>query len=173
MGRAGQAVRVGGLVLMAALAVSVVGFDARADVVEPPPEDCPPGTYADSNHGGPHCAAGYCPDAGACPEDMPCQPTDFCVEETYVVTMSGAFTLEAVVGACPDGQTCDAGVCQRLDVCYGELEGLPRSQVAPNADDDGGCGCRAGAGSGTSAWAALALPLAVGTIRRRRLRIVG
>jgi MYXO-CTERM domain-containing protein len=198
MGRAGQAVRAGGLALIGALAVLAVGFDAGADVVMPPPEDCPIGTVGTSSHGGPRCVPVYCPDAGGCPAGTFCQPHYYCAQDNYGIE---------ILGVCGEGETCAEGSCELIDVCYGTTDGgaepidggsglsqgglidldarLPLGADAGDGDGgagpappsgtghDGGCGCRVGAGSGSSAWAALALLLAVGAIRRRRWRILG
>jgi MYXO-CTERM domain-containing protein len=106
---------IGGLVLGAGLLGS---GEVRADALMPPPEDCPPGTYGDSNHGGPYCAAWHCGgDAGACSNDATCEPRQLCIAERTGMTMIGTFTYLAVAGVCPSSGSCTEGTCQTLDVC--------------------------------------------------------
>ena len=70
------------------------GGVARADVVMPPPEDCPPGQVGTTSHGGPscvreapkNCAPGYRGEVGggcvlaACSSDQECEGGRVCVQ---------------------------------------------------------------------------------------------
>jgi hypothetical protein len=178
MGSAGRALGV----LTAAMLLTLTAA-ARADVVPPPPTDCPDGTQPWSGHGGPLCVPHDCGgEAGPCQDDAGvCQSRSYCIE---VVTMSrsGAGTYNAVRGLCPTSGSCDAGTCQPVQVCAQPIPSIPDGGASdgsttgvgqPSAKSDSGCGCRfAARGSMRGAWVAMlvtgALLLRLGKRRSRR-----
>ncbi len=131
-----------GSVLVALLSFALLCSPAIAwaDVVGPPPEDCPAGTRPMSSHCGPHCIA------DTCSNDSECNDGESCVERSLCIYQyqgpcgnhppdAATTTHDAVAAACPNGNACDKGTCETLDVC---------SAPIPPADPitiDSGCGC--------------------------------
>ena len=134
---------------------------ASADVVDPEPESCPPGSTPSTAHSGPYCAlsAECSTDAdcasGTCDAVMQCIETRAC--GGLMPPDAAPCTLEHVVGPCADDGTCATGTCRARSVCGGGSGGSD------------GCGCSAvGAGSGSGAvWIGVVLGLVVVWRRRR------
>ena len=109
------------LVFAATLGVSLLPAGvAHADVVMPPPEDCPPGQVGTTSHGGPSCAR-------EAPKN--CAPG-------YRGEIGGS----CVLAACSSDPECEAGTrCLQVDACQ-ELRELywngwywrAQRRVAPN-----------------------------------------
>jgi len=74
------------VVALSALTELSATMPARADVVEPPPPDCPPGSVARTDHGGPWCEATTCESDGECapqtggPTGLVCREVPLCVQ---------------------------------------------------------------------------------------------
>lgn len=109
---------------------------ALADVVDNPPETCPPGSVGTTSHRGPRCAPLLCEDA-TCSEDLVCQNLRLCVvNSTFTVDSANPheITESDVVGLCAEDGSCTEGTCTALDVCA--EEGAAEGKL---------CGCAAGA----------------------------
>ena len=152
--------------LRLALALSLlVPSAALADVVEPEPASCPPGSTPSTAHTGPYCApTAECTSDSACSEGT-CGEVMQCIETRGCGGLqppdAEPCTLEHVVGPCASDGTCATGECRARQVCGGGGGG---------GGTDDGCGCRAAgapASGGGLAWIALALGGAI-ALRRRR-----
>jgi hypothetical protein len=98
----------------------MVGVDlAAADVVSPPPTDCPPGTSAVTNHAGPHCLPAACDDGKPCPSAQVCAIQQLCLVERVFTNRTGDHHAEVVSGPCQRGQ-CSEGTCRSERVCMAE-----------------------------------------------------
>lgn len=132
---------------------------ARADVVDPEPDRCPPGSTPATAHSGPYCAPiPDCTSDSAC-TGATCMAVTQCIETRGCggreVPDAAPCTLEHVVGPCNADGTCATGTCRARHVC------------SNGSTAAGGCGCRA-AGS-SSPHPSLALPaLALLLALRRR-----
>ena len=93
---------------------------AVADVVFPPPDDCPSGTRAATDHWGPHCVPTTCD--GECGRGRVCVPTGFCVED-----------MERVVGTCdgPEDCTGEGVTCEVANRCVERGCGCSTTGVLP------------------------------------------
>lgn len=105
----------------------LVGWDAVAfaDVVGPPPEDCPEGTMEASTHAGPVCWARECTGENAvtCNAPQSCQPRSYCIRD--VVDDRDNHYPDAV-GLCDAQGQCgdDYERCFPGDTCIVECETL-------------------------------------------------
>jgi len=100
-------------VLLAALVLA--SGAVRADVVRPPPTECPPGAIGETSHGGPHCVAYVC--ERGCKAGTSCQSMGLCIEKRHGGSIDGPFEFEAVAGVCAAGGKCERGTCVTLKVC--------------------------------------------------------
>jgi hypothetical protein len=109
---------------------------ARADLVPPPPTDCPPGTRGATNHAGPHCLPVHCSDQRPCPKGETCALAALCLVERTYANMTGQRTTTVVQGLCRNGQ-CEQGTCRREPVCVSRpwASAAPSSRAAPSAPD--------------------------------------
>ena len=168
-----------GSVLIALLSFVLLSVPAiaRADAVEPPPENCPAGTHPTSGHCGPHCVADTCSNDSECDEGKSCVERSLCVYQyqgpcgDYNPPDAGTTTHDAVGAACQNGGACGKGQCQTLNVC---------SAPTPPADPitiDSGCGCElvgaaSDSGQGLLFFAAfLGIGLAARSRRRSGVRL--
>jgi hypothetical protein len=99
-------------VLGALLAVT----PARADVVPPPPEDCPDGSDGATCHWGGFCAARTCSEADPCEAGMTCRELALCIE-TVDCGGWGHHPTDIVRASCEGGVGCRQGACQNVRVC--------------------------------------------------------
>lgn len=139
-----------------------VAAPLRADVVDPEPDSCPPGSRPATSHSGPYCApTPDCTGDAECGASARCTAVMHCIEERacggMTVPDSEPCTIEHVAAPCSAAGTCTVGVCRARRVC-----------TTPSTDD-GGCGCSSAPGGGI---AALALVLAglVALSRRRSIK---
>lgn len=154
--------------LLGAAAVMTVAGVAHADVVGPPPDDCPEGTQGQSCHGGPYCSPDACTTDGDCGAGETCAEVDACVGSVVCAGMLPPdadiedYRVDTVEGLCPDG-TCTSGDCRTVRLCVAD-------SPPPGGGDDGGCGCRIAPPTGGSraAWLVPLLPVAL--VLRRRAR---
>lgn len=131
---------------------------AAADVVNPEPTNCPPGSVGTSSHAGEWCTPAPTCDEQACADS--CREVGLCVTETEeecggMVPDTGdcTFTKVEVHGRCRDQGDCDVGTCIVEERC---VERGPLS-----------CGCASTSPVGVVS--ALAGLLALGaTLRMRR-----
>jgi len=128
------------LAAMLSLVMLFGSATARADAVEPPPENCPAGTYPTSGHCGPHCIADTCSQDSVCDEGGSCVERSLCVFQFQGpcgnhLPDAATTVHDAVAAACGSGGTCSKGKCQTLDVCA-----VPEPPPSPITIDSG-CGC--------------------------------
>jgi MYXO-CTERM domain-containing protein len=159
------------LFLLAALGAALLApAPARADVVSPPPKNCPNGTDPETCHGPPHCAPHLCASDADCKGAGVCKSASFCVSSINcgggwhpsqpVQSVSGVCT-----GTCPSGETCST-----LKVCMGSAAPLPSAPPASTAKPSSGGSCGVAPGpAGAGAWLA-ALAAAAACARRRSRR---
>lgn len=149
--------------LAAFIVLSLLPSIALADVVDPEPESCPPGSTPSTAHSGPYCrpttecsADSEC-SAGTCMQVMQCIETRGC--GGLMEPDAAPCTLEHVVGPCSEG-SCAVGECRARRVC------------STGSTSDGGCGCSTvGSGSsGPAPIALLALAIVLAFSARRQTR---
>ena len=113
---------------------------ARADVVDDPPADCPPGARGETAHSGTWCEATTCTLDSQCAEGQTCREVALCVD-TYERECGGmqvtgeppcTFTVHEAVGECGADHTCARGTCETALRCAeppgcGGCAGLGRS----------------------------------------------
>jgi hypothetical protein len=136
---------------------------AHADVVDMPPEDCPPGSMGQTGHSGTWCEATACDGDGAC-EEGTCREYGLCVvvEERECggqqpdTAEPCTFTVHEALGPCDEPSDCDRGTCEVVDRC-----------VRGGAFGAGGCGC-AQVPSGRVAFGVGLVALAGAAWARRR-----
>jgi MYXO-CTERM domain-containing protein len=133
----------------------------RADVVAPPPTDCPAGSEGGSCHGGTFCSPVRCTDSTACPNGTSCQQANLCIAQFTCWGKGGPSTpMDDVKGSCATG-SCAAGTCQSISAC------VSSTSTTPNR----GCACslgEAGAGGGAAFLGVLVFAaLALARTRRR------
>lgn len=135
---------------------------ARADVVDDPPADCPPGSRGETAHSGTWCEAKTCTADSECAEGQVCREVALCVD-TYERDCGGmqvtgeppcTFTVHEALGECGADGTCARGTCQTALRCA----------------DPPGCGGCAGLGSAGGVPAAGLLWTLVPLVARRRAR---
>lgn len=116
------------------LAAGLIGttMAARADVVFPAPTDCPPGSFGDTHHGGPHCSADLCTEepARCAANGATCQDHGLCTEQRQGASRGGPFTFTVVVGVCDPEGKCAQGKCEKLKVCVPAAAGSGEGEQA-------------------------------------------
>jgi MYXO-CTERM domain-containing protein len=154
---------------LAALAVGLLwAASAQADVVRPPPQDCPVGSIGQTGHGGPYCAAARCSASAPCRTGV-CQQTKLCL---LMRTMGGGRRIEprppveTVTGSCAGNKKCSVGKCESVRVC------VPKATRARQGELTlAGCGCTVGQAGVVGCPLLLgALVVVLALVRRRRRR---
>lgn len=140
---------------------------ARADVVSPPPTDCPDGTKGQSCHGGSFCQADTCTTDADCGSGKVCQARSLCAG---TIGCGGFLPPDATPPheptagpVCSTSADCDSGkTCATQSVCVS----LDSTVV------HGGCSCEAaGAGRGPVVISLAGLIVgAAGALARRSKR---
>ncbi|MGC4113998.1 MAG: hypothetical protein QM765_04930 [Myxococcales bacterium] len=102
------------LAVVAALLTLAPGL-VRADVLGPPPTNCPAGAKGRTSHSGPHCVPATC--ENGCEAGFACKPTDLCIAQRQGATRVGRYTFETVRGPCGANRTCAEGTCETREVC--------------------------------------------------------
>lgn len=154
------------------LALLFVTAPALADVVGPPPDECPRASTPSSSHSGPLCVpSNSCDPASGC-DGGACVAIKQCIEKVACGGMmppdAGPCTVDNVVGECGSGDSCSVGTCTERSICSTGSDGS--SSTSGSNDDDGGCGCRAAGGDSApegAAWLLLLGAVALGRGRRR------
>ncbi|MDI1447561.1 hypothetical protein [Polyangium sp. 6x1] len=147
---------------------SVAPTPARADVVGPPPDDCPEGTVGATCHSAPYCSPVACTSDAECGRGETCQDKPLCAS---TIVCAGLLPPDAdlmdyertkIVGPCSDANACASGAtCKTQKVCV----------AAASSGGDSGCGCRLAASAPLEASVSvLVLGLGIATFARRRQR---
>ncbi len=113
---------------------------AHADVVNPPPDDCPEGQIGTTGHLGSRCVPHLCSPSGNC-DAGPCTETGMCVlrEERVCGDMDTPCTFEEAFGLCDTDEDCGRGACVVDAYCLN-----PRKVEGEGC---GGCESTAGVGA--------------------------
>jgi hypothetical protein len=111
-----------------AIALVVAASPARADVVSPPPEQCPAGSEGIDCHGRPTCRIRRCNENTDCGDGEACQRRNLCVTVQNCGGESGEPRYDHVTGECRDGSCAEGDCNRRASVCVPD----------PNRS---GCGC--------------------------------
>jgi MYXO-CTERM domain-containing protein len=127
---------------------------ARADVVGPPEENCPPGSMGATSHAGPYCAPDLCTadtDPDRCTAAQHCEDRRLCVKAMPCGGMqapdSAPCTFSSVTATCFSNNSCAQGTCQTLSVCVSNAaSGGSSAGGGPNQGGSGGQGTSAGTG---------------------------
>lgn len=133
------------------LAAVLIPLSAAADVVRPPPTDCPPGHTPRTSHMGPYCEP---PPPAECPpghvpsvymSEAYCEPppAEACPVGSRWVSRSatdvhcqGGWKCEA--GSCPEGQTCrESSLCVTL--IHPPWRGPSLEKVSGVCEGEAGC----------------------------------
>jgi hypothetical protein len=120
-------------VVLLALTLFVCSGAAWADMVQPPPENCPPGTYGASTHAGQYCVPRPCVGAGGCATGTACAIKRLCFSERPYTNMTGSGTVNAIEGSCDDG-LCVRGDCRAMRVCLPPTDAATRPTPTPPVD---------------------------------------
>lgn len=146
--------------------------EARADVVGPPPKNCPAGyTRGDTCHAGPYCRLLPCVDNIKCSAGTTCQQHKLCIRKIDCSGRSPTpYWIDDVKGSCEGGALCSkGGTCTAVKICKA---GTPDSG-GPGADSgtgevpSRGCSCQLGAGGPAALpWPLVGLALLL-ALRRR------
>lgn len=171
MDRTSSSTRVA-LALLFSLAASLtVARSARADVVGPPPESCPPLGTGSTCHGGPYCAPDICTTEADCAPGQVCRDVSICVGPFDCTSGYGTFTAEQIIGAC--GASClPPAACATRHVCTP----APGRDAGSSADAGGayftsyGCGCGVPGGNVAAGAASLVIAAICGVALRRSRR---
>jgi hypothetical protein len=155
------------------LSVSIVAIAssfsmaARADAVEPPPDNCPAGSNPGSSHSGPLCSPRpVCLNDLMCESGDACEPVRLCVVQRACGGLrppdAGPCFIDHAVGVCGADGSCSEGSCLIRDAC-----------VVPGSTS-GGCSCSLAslstASRGSSGLALLTTLSLFGLVLGRRMR---
>lgn len=174
--------------LLAGALVSLLPCVARADAIDGPPSDCPPGSIGDSSHDGSWCTPTVCERDEDCEKQAPvsarkrrfrCEEAALCVEHTRSDRWRGNGIEErdiarracAADGSCVRPEQCvTAKRCVLVDEkrsSEGRDEGDKERGSSPTAR---GCGCSLpGDARGAAIGAGLSIA-GLALFRRRRAR---
>jgi hypothetical protein len=108
---------------------------AAADVVGPPPDNCPNGSYPDSSHAGPTCWPTVCTSNNECTSGEVCVERALCIEPVQGWGRGGQFTLDHAVTSCDGSGVCPPGAsCMTNHRCMPRVatltQGVPASSFA-------------------------------------------
>lgn len=133
--------------MLVAIACSAV---ARADVVPPPPSDCPDGSTGQSSHIGPYCSPLLCDNDQQCLDGTTCRTLKLCIEVILVEDWWSDVTIsiETVVASCENDVPCPRGECLSLQVCA--TEDSPGTDGSGNTSSTHGTNSSANTGGGGS-----------------------
>ena len=155
----------------ALVGILLASASVSADVVSPPPDECPVGSLGDTCHGGPYCRLSECTDDSRCDDGMTCQEVDLCVGGHHCYGRIGdGTTMQTSEGLCGDEGECERGDCETVRVCAPEPEPEAEEEEESTTPATQGAGC-AIASSGSAAGLCFGLALmAVVLLRLRRRR---
>lgn len=146
------------------------GATARADVVGPPPDDCPAGYTSPSTcHGGAHCRLIRCVDNSKCSSGSSCQQHRLCIKRINCSGMKPTPTwVDSVTGSCQGGSACgDGSSCTTVKICKATTPDGSGTDSESGDVPSRGCSCQlAGTAAAPMGWV---LPgLALLWVARRR-----
>jgi hypothetical protein len=110
--------------------MTAVAALAEADMVSPPPTDCPAGTIGATNHAGPHCLPQSCGEGKACPAGQVCATQELCRVVRVFMNRTGDHQEEVIAGACVNGQ-CPEGTCRTERVCVAQGQATGGRRAIP------------------------------------------
>ena len=140
------------LLSVVAVIVWSAAFLASADVLEPPPRDCPAGSIPTSIYrGGAYCAIPQ-PCEGGCARGEVCSPVALCESR-------GTAVSECTGDVCADGTP-----CHRFDACLPDDPTRPRTRAEEDFAQGEAIGRVIGMLCGLACCASLALAMAGGAI---------
>ncbi|AKT43058.1 MYXO-CTERM sorting domain-containing protein [Chondromyces crocatus] len=165
------------------VALTLLGRDAHADAVMPPPDECPPGALPRTSHIGPYCQPSTCETGVDCPHLEPrllprkgfplvCRERALCVTERiepdgppFREDDPGSVRRPIAVSSCDEATSCAAPArCETTKRCV-PLE-LEKELESPASK---GCGCGVvPAGEGAAAVVAGLVVSGWMVLRRRR-----
>lgn len=157
------------LAMLALAGVLFVGATAGADVVSPPPEECPVGSSGHTCHGGPYCGLSECTDDSRCDDGMTCQEVQLCVGSHQCPgRIDEGTTHQTSEGLCGEGGECDSGACETVRICAPTPEPEPEEEEESTTPATEGTDCAiASSESAAAVFFGLAL-VAVVALRLRR-----
>lgn len=117
---------------------------ARADVVGPPPRNCPVGSSGDSCHGGPFCRPSTCLNDTECSEGSTCQDVMACIGGIQCGGLEGGGDppIDTFEGLCDKGSCSGEAECQAIKQC------LPAGDPTTGGSTGGGSAGTDSAGTG-------------------------
>ena len=156
----------------------------RADAIQPAPEECPPGTYPRTDHGGARCEPRFCGRDVSPQSAVPCDVGSSCRDgfvRFHVVApidyaRPGFPTVSAFEGDCE----CPLETCSRGDLCVPDTLPIERCHGATPPRDDapaqpprGGCAsCEVSAQGHAAACTTALFVLALAAWRARPRGVV-
>ncbi len=169
----------GCMAMMIAAATLLATPSAWADMVPPPPDNCPSGATGESCHGGEYCRPYTCDDDSSCSGGRVCREEQICVGQYHCPggIYGGESFPDSFESMCANG-SCTAGTCETMKVCVTASDSSSGGTSSGAGNDgagdqhvDGGCGCVLVGGDRderTAWWSLLTLSLAIGCRRRHR-----
>ncbi len=158
------------------LAVALAPGLSRADAINPPHVECPPGSVQDSSHRGEACVATRCESDADCKRFVEqgsrgtwsCEETPLCVEHMVGdPSWHGPRTQDLGRRACVTQEHCvRPEVCEVARRCVREAP--PKLPSAGGAEPRSGCGCGMEPTSAAASW--LGFAIAAVAWSRRTLR---
>jgi hypothetical protein len=168
------------IALAVLLGVGAASRSARADVVMPPPDECPDGTTPATGHCGPHCEPIACESTadcaeGSCTSVRVCVETLVCAGQVEPDADLSQYERPSVLETCESG-TCAQGECQTLKICTTgsgptSISTGGAAATGSSNSDSGGCSCNLG-GESSRSFSLFGLALCatlLGLARRQRL----
>ena len=163
---------------LVALLLLAPGASARADVVDRPPDDCPPSSVADTCHGGPFCKLVTCTVNTDCSDGATCQDVMACIGGISCGGLEGGGDppIPTTTGPCKEGGTCDGeAMCKPVKQCVEPVDPTTGGTPTTGAATTGGAGSSSGGDTGGTkgGCASCAIDGGVGTTWLGVLAIVG
>lgn len=100
---------------------------AFADVVMPPPSQCPEGSKPTTSHAGPTCEPTTCKKDKDCKSGQRCVSWPLCVEKRRGYSHGFPFTVMHATAVCPKN-TCAKGSCQKAMRCVSASKAKPKKK---------------------------------------------
>ena len=120
------------LIMVLVAMLGLASADLRADVLSPPPKDCPLGTIPSGCHGPPLCWPRPCKSGAECAPGLVCKGQPLCLKQ---INCGGGYApkyVNTATGQCPGGAPCKVGTCTTVQVC---IPGKPKPDARPPQPD--------------------------------------